>query len=98
MRATLLAVSTALFLVAPIHAGVHASVKPVALEWQVAALTAQGVVNGTIPETTRFNTISDCQEWGEAMRERIEDWLRGNLNLDWDGRVQAVAVCKQDSL
>lgn len=67
--------------------------KPVMMVWMVGVVTPRGTVTIRVPETTRFQTIDACESFGDKMRLRAEDWVRGRLYLDWPVPVTAVARC-----
>ncbi|MBI3129406.1 MAG: hypothetical protein HYZ11_17485 [Candidatus Tectomicrobia bacterium] len=66
----------------------------IALTWFVITMTAAGVYNGPIPETTQFNTLAECQSFGQRMTPRLQDWVRGMLRADWDHKVQVRFECR----
>ena len=70
------------------------------LVWIVAAMTARGPVTGPIPEMTKFNSEAECVEFGNGMQQRVADYTRGMLKLDWSIPVSVAFQCQpsgQDS-
>lgn len=65
------------------------------LVWAVATMSAQGPVATHVPETTRFETVQACQEFGVKMTPRLQDWVRGAVRADWDHEVRVAFRCAE---
>jgi hypothetical protein len=64
--------------------------------WLVATLTPQGPVVGEVPETTKFKSETECREFARVTTSRLQDWVRGRLNVDWDHEVGVRFRCEID--
>lgn len=65
--------------------------------WTVAFLTTQGPATQDIaepPEHVNFPNAAECKVWGVKMSPRMEDWIRGRLQLGWEAPVRAVFRCE----
>lgn len=50
-------------------------------------------VTATIPEKTEFQTLEACGEFGDRMKPRVADWVRGRINSDWDVQIKVDFKC-----
>ncbi len=66
------------------------------LVWAVMTVGAQGPVQGTLPETTKFESAEACEQFGAAMTPRLQDWMRGAVRSEWDHPVQVAYACQPD--
>ncbi|HWV44109.1 hypothetical protein [Pseudorhodoplanes sp.] len=64
------------------------------LLWAIAVMTAQGPMQGTIPESTTFKDRAACEAFGAEMTPRLQDWARGRLNADWNIEVRSAFRCE----
>lgn len=65
------------------------------LIWFVAFVHAQAgpqVIN--IGETTAFKDDAMCQAFGKAMKDRLADYARGVLKMDWSDKVAVAFKCE----
>lgn len=60
----------------------------------VVYLLPTGPQVSEVIERPRFETMEACRAYGIAMKPRVEDWVRGRLDKDWDYPVKAVFECK----
>lgn len=65
-----------------------------ALIWAVLTIGPQGPVGGNIPENIKFDTQAACEEFGQKMTLRMQDWVRGVLKADWDHPVRVEFKCE----
>ncbi len=69
----------------------------VKLVWFVAFVHAQAgpqVIN--IGETTAFADDAMCQAFGKVMKDRLADYARGVVKLDWSDKVVVAFKCEPD--
>lgn len=51
---------------------------------------------GNVPETARFKSETECSAFGIAMSSRLQDWVRGRFNTDWNHPVGVRFTCEVD--
>lgn len=65
------------------------------LLWFAAFVHAQaGPQVITIGETTAFRDDAMCQAFGKVMKDRVADYARGVLKLDWSDKVAIAWKCE----
>lgn len=65
------------------------------LLWLVVTIGAQGPMSGRIQEPQTFDTLAECQAYGERMAPRMEDWARGYIGAHWSHPVQVQFRCDE---
>jgi hypothetical protein len=66
------------------------------LIWQFGVMTEQGPLVADRPESSVFSSDSACKAFGEAMTSRVQDWVRGLVQMDWDHAVAVKYRCELD--
>lgn len=65
------------------------------LIWMVAFVHAQaGPQVIRISETTTFDDLARCKFFGEAMKDRLADYARGVIKLDWKDKIAVAYKCE----
>lgn len=65
----------------------------VKLIWLIATISAQGNVRGTMPETKQFPSMEACAAYAQIMVPRVQDYVRGIVQGDWDHPVEVKHEC-----
>ena len=66
------------------------------LIWSFGTMTEQGPLVADRPETSVFSSDNACQAFGAAMTPRVQDWVRGLTQMDWDHPVAVRYRCELD--
>jgi hypothetical protein len=63
------------------------------LVWLVAVMTSGGPVFLDVHEDKPFASMKACEDFSREYRQRIEDYMRGRLRLEWSRSVDAAGRC-----
>jgi hypothetical protein len=66
------------------------------LVWVIATFTAQGPVMTELKDPTPPMAEKVCKDFGEQYKSRMEDWVRGRIQVHWDHPVHVEYRCEPD--
>lgn len=66
------------------------------LVWAVAFMLQGQQTVVPVSENAKFKDVATCEIFGAAMTPRMEDWVRGRLQADWDYPVAIKFQCSAD--
>lgn len=65
----------------------------ITIVWIVSIMSVHGPATATVPERMTFKTVEACEAFGKQMTGRMQDWVRGHLNGDWNFPVRVEYKC-----
>jgi hypothetical protein len=64
------------------------------LIWTIALIAAQGPVIQDVPHAyQKFENKAQCEQYGEAHQQRMQDWVRGAIRVPLEFPVSVVGRC-----
>ena len=66
----------------------------ITLLWIIAFMSTKGIESGPMNEYTKFATPKECYEFGEKMKPRVMDYIRGAKGLEWNHPIQVAFQCQ----